>query len=735
MPSTADQIEEALALQRRGALADAAARYAEVLRVDPDNSDVNYYLGTMACQEGRFSEGIEFARKSLAGDPRNSRAYVLLGRASSALGRQDEALTCFERAITLTPDLAQAHACRADVLSDLGRLAEAIEGYDKALLLTPEVAEDWVNRGAALYRLGRLEEALASFDKAIEQKPNVAQIHARRANVLLDLGRDNEALAGIDHALRIEPGFADVWLVRGNLFFNRQNYQDASASYEQVLKLAPDSALAWLSYGSALLQLNRYDHAFAAYEKAAALDPELDYALGHGVFAHLNLCKWETLRANTRQLLLGLEEGKNTSMPFALLAIQSTVAEQFRCAELYAKKMVVFSPIWHGELYSHDRIRIAYLSADFHEHPVSHLIAGLFEHHDRARFAVTGLSFGANKDSAMRKRLATAFEHFVDIQSKSDAGIAELIRQLEIDIVVDLMGHTQNARFGILARRPAPTQVHFLGYPGTTGTRFIDYIVADPTVIPKNHFQFYSERVVWLPDSYQANDDRRQISDRKPTRRECGLPDSGFVFCCFNSTYKINPEMFDIWMRLLRALPNSVLWLLGTNPAAEENLRVETERRGVAPGRLIFAPRMRSTDHLARNRCADLFLDTLPYNAHTTASDALWVGLPILTCLGETFAGRVAASLLKAAGLSELITTSLEEYEALALRLAREPTLLAAIKGKLANNRDTCPLFDTARFARHIEAAYTIMWERQQRGELPEGFAVEPLDYQSLSRT
>jgi len=727
-PSTADQIEEALALQRRGALADAAARYAELLRIDPGNSDVYYYLGMMVCQEGRFSEGIEFARKSLAADPRNSRAYVLLGRASSALGRQDEALTCFERAIALKPELAQAHACRADVLSDLGRTAEAIEGYDKALLLTPEVAEDWVNRGAALCRLGRLEEALASFDKAIERTPNIAQIHARRAKVLLDLGRDNEALASIDHALRIEPSLADAWLVRGNLFFNRKNYQNASASYERALKLTPNSALAWLSYGGALLQLNQYDRAFAVYEKAAALDPELDYALGHGVFAQLNVCKWETLRANTRQLLSGLEEEKRTSMPFALLAMQSTAAEQFKCAELYTKNMVAFSPTWRGELYAHDRIRIAYLSADFHEHPVAHLIAGLFEHHDRARFAVTGLSFGSSKNSAMRKRLAAAFEHFVDIEIESDASIAGLIRQLEIDIVVDLMGHTQSARFGILARRPAPTQVHFLGYPGTTGTRLIDYIVADPTVIPEKHFRFYSERVVWLPDTYQANDGKRQISGRKPTRQECGLPEAAFVFCCFNSAFKITPEIFDVWMRLLAAKANSVLWLLGTNPTAEANLRREGERRGIASDRLIFAPRIPLTDHLARQQLADLFLDTLPYNAHTTASDALWAGLPVLTCLGETFAGRVAASLLKAVGLPELVTASLEEYEALGLKLAREPSFLGLIKAKLARNRDTYPLFDTARFTRHIEAAYTTMWERQQRGEPPEAFVVKPID-------
>ena len=726
--STAHLIEEALVLQRRGALADAAARYAEVLRVDPDNSEVHYYLGLMACQEGRFAEGEELAQKALAADPRNSGAHVLRGRASAALGRPNEALTCFERAIALAPELAQAYASRADVLSDLGRIAEALENYNKALALAPDIAEDWVNRGAALYLLGRREEAVTSFDKAIERKPRVAQIHVRRAKVLLDIGLDSEALAGFDQALQIEPVLAEAWSFRGNILFNRTNYREALAAYQRVLELTPNSGLAWLSYAGALLQLGQYDRAFAAYDKAAVLDPELDYGLGHGLFARLNLCKWEALEANTTEVLAGLKQGKKTSTPFALLAIQSTAAEQFECARLYTKSMTAFSPIWREEIYSHDRIRIAYLSADFHEHPVAHLIAGLFEHHDRARFEVTGLAFGLNRSSAMRKRIAGAFEHFFDVETRNDDEVAAFIRYSEIDILVDLMAHTQNARFGILARHPAPIQVNYLGYPGTTGSSAVDYIVADSTVIPEEHLRFYSEQVVWLPDSYQANDSKKQISEPRPLRPECGLPQDAFVFCCFNSTFKITPELFDLWTRLLAAVPASVLWLIATNATAAENLRAEAVRHGIAADRLIFAPKMPLPDHLARSRCADLFLDTLPYNAHTTASDALWAGLPVLTCLGETFAGRVAASLLKAVGLLELITTSLEDYEALALKLARESAFLASIKAKLVRNRDNYPLFDTRRFTRHIEAAYTTMWERQQRGEPPEAFAVKRID-------
>jgi protein O-GlcNAc transferase len=895
---TTQLIDEALALHRRGALTEAAARYTEALRSDPDNSDLYYYLGMMACQEGRFEEGADLARKSLNADPRNPRAQILLGRALSELGRSEEALACFEHAIAVAPDLAQAYASRADVLADLGRSAEAVECYDKALHLAPQASEDWVNRGVALYMLGRHEEAIASYDRAIEQKPAITGTYLRRAKALSDLDRHDEALRDLEEALRIDPGFADAWLLqaavlaaikrfdqslgaceralavkpdsaeawlcrsnvflalkrydealvaceralaarpdfaeaycsrgsilflrkqysdaliayeqalslragfvevyigrgnvfaelkrydealaaydgaisvrpdqaeawagrgnvlaaiqqdaaalaaydravalqpdstagwlgRGNIFFKRKQYPDALRSYERALASKSDCAAAWLSYGSALLEFNEYDRAFVAYDKAATLDPEMNYAQGHGLFAKLNMCDWTSLEANTRELLRGVREQKAVSVPFALLSVPSTPSDQWQCAERYVKDQPNFTPIWRGESYAHDRIRIAYLSADFRDHPVAYLIAGLLEHHDRSRFEVTGLSFGPGQNSAMRSRIVCAFERFIDVQTQSDAEIADLMRRLEIDIAVDLMGYTQGARLGILGRRPAPIQVNYLGYPGTVGATFIDYICADPTVIPIEHFDFYNERVIWLPDSYQANDDKRQTSGHKPSRAQCGLPEDAFVFCCFNRAYKITPEIFDIWMRLLTAKPNSVLWLLETNAKAVANLRGRAQQRGIAPNRLIFAPNMAQADHLARSKHADLFLDTLPYNAHTTASDALWAGLPVVTCLGETFAARVAASLLHAVGLPELIAASLEDYEALALKLAGEPYFLAAIKTELALNRDTCPLFDTDRITRHIESAYTTMWERHQSGQAPAAFAVKPLE-------
>jgi protein O-GlcNAc transferase len=621
-----DLLQEGLALHRRGAVEEAAARYAEVLRADPANADALYYLALISCQHGRFEEGAELARKSLASDPNQARSRVILGRALHALGLHDDALASFDRAIAQAPELAPAHANRADVLSKIGRNAEALDSYDRALSLAPDSVADWMNRGVALIALNRHDEAVASFDRGFALNPNFAQADDFRAPLLL---------------------------------------------------------------------------------------------------SKLRICDWTNLPAETAQLLAIVRAGKPLSLPYAIVAIPSSPAEQLQCARRYVQEQPACPPLWQGEAYAHDRLRVAYLSADFNEHPTAYLTAGLFERHDKSRFEITAFSFGQNDNSPARRRLEAAFEHFIDVGSNSDQEIAALMRRSEIDIAVDLMGFTKDNRLGVLARRAAPIQVNYLGYPGTMGAPYMDYILADATVIPEDHEAFYAERVVRLPGTYQINDNRRAINQRMPTRGECGLPQNGFVFCCFNNPQKITPEIFDIWMRLLRATEGSVLWLIAGNAKAAANLRLEAEKRGVAAERLIFAPKASVADHLARHRLADLCLDTLPYNAHTTASDALWAGLPVVTCLGETFAGRVAASLLKAIGLDALITRTLAEYQALALRLACNPGNLAALKDRLIRNRDDSFLFDTQGATRHIETAYQTMADIARRKEKPRSFNVE----------
>jgi protein O-GlcNAc transferase len=422
-----------------------------------------------------------------------------------------------------------------------------------------------------------------------------------------------------------------------------------------------------------------------------------------------------------------VREKKSIISPFTLLGYSGDPALQLHCAKNSIAHQVRLPPrpLWTGARWHHGKLRVAYLSADFHRHATAYLMAELLERHDRSRFEILGVSFGVDDESEMRRRLIAAFDQFHDVRATGDEEVAKLLRDLQVDIAIDLMGHTHDARPGILAYRPAPIQVSYLGFPGTTGAEFIDYIVADKTVAPFEHQPFYTEKIVHLPDCYQVNDSKRNIAERTPTRREAGLPETGFVFCCFNNAWKITPEVFSVWIRLLHAIEGSVLWLLRDDESAERNLRMEAQARGIDPARLVFASRLPIEDHLARHRLADLFLDTLPCNAHTTASDALWAGLPLLTCEGTAFAGRVAASLLNATALPELVTYSLEDYEALTLQLAREPSLLEDYRKRLARNRLSHPLFDTARFRRHIEAAYLQMWDIWQRGEPPRSFAVE----------
>jgi predicted O-linked N-acetylglucosamine transferase (SPINDLY family) len=461
--------------------------------------------------------------------------------------------------------------------------------------------------------------------------------------------------------------------------------------------------------------LKRFEEAAKDCESLLKLDPEFKYTRGFLAFFRLQCCDWRDLERQKREIATGLRAGKRVVAPFANVALSQSEGDQLSCARICVADRYPASsrPLWQSERYRHDRIRLAYLSGDFNNSAVATLMAGVFEHHDRARFETIAVSFARDDESPMRARLGRCFDRFMEVQEQSDAEVAELLRRMEVDIAVDLMGFTGECRPGILAFRPAPVQVNYLGFPGTMGADYIDAIIADRTVIPEESVGDYSEAVVYLPDTYLPNDATRRIAERTPTRSEAGLPEKGFVFCSFNNSYKFTPELFDIWMRLLSRVEGSVLWLPEVNAAAVRNLRREAASRGIDENRLVFAPFLASAeDHLARLRLADLFLDTLPYNAHTTAADALWAGLPVLTTPGSTFAGRVAASLIKAIGLPEMIAPSPEAYEAMALQLARDANALAEIKAKLQRNRGIHALFDTARFTRSLEAAYAKLYER-----------------------
>lgn len=547
----------------------------------------------------------------------------------------------------------------------------------------------------------------------------------QRANIWAGNRRFAEAIADYDRVVALVPQFAEGWNNRANVLALLGRHEDAVSSYDRALLLKPGDPRTLNHRAITLFELKRYEAAAHDFADVLKADREFPYVKGNLLYSRLRCCDWQGLEEGRAGVIEDLRAGKRVLTPIQAAAIVSSSNDQLQCSRIWAAGQ--FPPaaegLWQGERYRHERIRLAYFSADLHAHAIAFLMAGVFEAHDKGRFETIAFSFGPDDGSHMRQRLRGAFERFLDVRDKSDLEIGRIMREMEVDLTVDLGGHTQG-RGRESWRCAAPVQVHYLGFPGTLGASYVDYILADGIVIPREQAFAYSEKVVTLPESNQCIDRARHIAPATPPRAEAGLPETGFVFCSFNNSFKIGPEIFDLWMRLLRRVEGSVLWLLEDNAAAMQNLRREAERRGVAAGRLVFAPRDSLHRHLARHRLAHLALDTLPYGGHTTASDAVGAAGPVLTCMGNTFAGRVAASVLHAVGLAEMITHTLDDYEALAIKLALDVSVLSAIKNKLRDHRETHPLFNTTRMTRHLEAAYKHMSERSQRGEAPEGFAV-----------
>lgn len=661
------------------------------------DSDALVEQARQCCQQGNLADGIVLLRRALAADPGQARAHVLLGMALAQFGQWCEALASFDAAIACDPDNVGAHGNQGDALVALGRQTEAIASYDRALTLKPQSVENWCNRGAALHDLCRYREAIECYERALALRPAFVEVQLNRAGALARIGRFAEAVAAYDEVLSADPGHTEALGNKAAVLARQKHYDEAMACAERVLALAPE-------------------HPRAPGELAACA---------------LAICDWKRTKGLRNDLSARLARGTLVVSPFVLLGLSDDPRLLSACARRYVAAEVpaglLPAPL-HRPRAADEKIRVAYVSADFRAHATAYLMARLFELHDRRRFEVIGVSLGVDDGTGMRERLSQSFDRFIDAAERSDRDIAVLLRQCEVDIAVDLKGHTEGARLGIFSHRAAPIQVSYLGYPGTTGAEWLDYVIADETVLPLAHQEFYSERVVHLPDCYQVNDCTRAIASATPSRAALGLPASGFVFCCFNNAWKITEEVFDLWMSLLREVDGSVLWLFEANAPASANLRRAAQARGVAPNRLIFAPFITLPDHLARLRQADLFLDTLPYNAHTTASDALWAGVPVLTAIGNSFAGRVAASLVRAAGLPDMVVDGLAAYAARARELSGDPAQLRSIRSRLAAGRANCPLFDTDRFRQHIEAAYIRMWEIWRAGEPPCSFRVDPVD-------
>ena len=601
-----------------------------------------------------------------------------------------------DQALAILEPLAQALPRNPNVIfllgvtkSMCGNKSAAIKCYDRVLTLEPAFSDAYVNRSADLFALGQFKRSAADAQASLKINPNNPLAWLNLGNAQKALGQQTAALTSYQQAVAINPHYADAWFNLGDLY---------------------DS-------------LGQYDAAIKAYSQTLAIDPHQKWLRGNLVRTRMTVCDWDDLDAQVSNIKAALQKDQRAAIPFSLLGLPFPLADQRRAATIYSRSEFTTGIAWSPQPQSqrtHGKIRIAYLSADYHNHATAYLIAELFELHDTSRFEVIGICYGRSPNDEMRQRISRSFDQFIVVADKTDAEIAGIIRELEIDIAIDLKGYTQDSRLGILASRPAPIQMHFLGYPGTLGAPFIDYLVADPVLIPPEHQPGYTEKIVYLPDTYQVNDRHRDIATTNQTRRDQGLPEDGFVFCCFNNNWKITPDLFDVWCRLLNHCAGSVLWLLKDNDLAASHLIQAARTRGIDADRLVFAERLPLDQHLSRHQHADLFLDTRFCNAHTTASDALWAGLPLLTLLGDTYASRVGASLLTAIDLPELITRSLEEYEALAVELVSNRDRLAAIRQKLADNRLSKPLFDTQRFTRHLENAYEQIFARHQQGLAPD---------------
>ncbi len=739
---------------------DALACFESLLAREPQAADIWNERGALLSDLKRLEQAVESYDRAVAVRPDFAEAWYNRGNALRDLGREEEALESFDRAIATKSNFIQAMNNRGSTLHALKRHAEAVESFDRLLAVEPRIAESWNNRGISLAALNRRDEALASYQRAVALDAMMAKAWDNQGSVLRDMGRPLEALAAHDKALAIDPGLADAWFNRGNVLRDQRRLDEALASYDRALAIAPGNPHAWTNRGVVLREMKRVAEALASYgkaleiapdyvealysrgiaawvdnhdyetargdlEKAVGLDADCPYALGALFLVKQYGGDWRDFEADRARLDAGVRAGKEVTEPFVYQAVSESPADLQACSVIHAGHRYPAQPALSASRPGAGKIRIGYVSGEFREQATAYLMAGLYEAHDKERFEITAFDNGGSDFSPMRQRLESAFSRFVDISRRSDRDAARLVAESGIDILVNLNGYFGDHRMGVFAHRPAPVQVNYLGFPATLGAPYIDYILADRVVIPDRERRFYTEQVVWLPHSYQANDFRRGLPQKLPSRHEAGLPGTGFVFCNFNASYKLTPETFACWMRILRGVPASVLWLLEGLPQFAQNLRQEAECQGVDGARILFAPVTKLEAHLARLRLADLFLDGRPYNAHTTASDALWAGVPLVTRRGHAFPGRVAESLLHAVGLPELVTEGAEAFEALAIRLARDPALLSSIRDKLTRNRAAMPLFNTVRFTRYVERAYEIMLERWRRGETPAHFAVE----------
>jgi predicted O-linked N-acetylglucosamine transferase (SPINDLY family) len=719
-------LQQAFQHHQRQELKQARELCERILRIDARHTGTLQLLASILAQTGDAKGGIRLLERAAAADPRDARTWCFLGAVHQQLGQNTEALSCYDRAIALDTGYADAHLQRGGILMALDQPAAAVQSLTSYLSLRPRDAAGHAQLGAAGARLGLWNDALASYDRAIALNPGIADAFCNRGNVLQELGRWGEALASYDQAIHLRPDLSQAHYNRGNLLRQVKKPEAAIAAFDRALEERPNYVLALIGRAGTLLELSRFESAIDDYMRVQALDADSEFLPGALRFARMQICDWVGLETEVAQLSAAIEQGMRVAPPFPLLALVDAPALHRKAAAIWSQHrsrgLVPFPapPVTSGG----DKIRIAYFSPDLHEHPVARQLVGLIEAHDRSRFEVAVFSLGPDLQHPLRERIRAAADRFIDVRRRSDREVSRLARELGTDIAIDLGGYSQGSRPGIFMLRAAPVQMSYIGYLGTQGD-FIDYMIADPILVPVEHREHYAEKILYLP-CYQVNDPMRPLAARPPSRQSMGIPPQAFVYCCYNSLYKITPVGFAAWMRILARVPDSVLVLQAGPQSAMDNLCRQAELLGIDSRRLLFQPRLAIPDYLARMRAADLFLDTWPYNAGTTASDALWAGLPVLTCPGKSFASRFGASLLHAVGLQELVTGSMQSYEDLAVALAAHPEPLAGMRARLEAGRATATLFDAPRFARHFEAACRRACQQHHAGQAPDHILVNP---------
>ncbi len=681
------------------------------LIVEPSKREVQALVDLY--NDGQYEASLLSATMLINSFPETLVLFNIQGASNTNLQRYDAAIKSFKQALKIAPNYADAHNNMGNALREKGELDSAMYSYNQALSIQPDFAEVHYNIGTAQQKKGELIAAITSYKKALNIKPNYADALYNLGNSQLSAGKLDEAIGTYKQVIEVKKDYADAYNNLGNAQYKQNELELSIKSYQQALKIKPNCAYVHYNLGNALKDNGKINLAINSYEKALKIKPDYPLALASKLHQQANIGDWDGIEVE-RHRLSKLGTSMHGVSPWAILALEDAPERHQLRAEIYANstyKEEAF-PLRSRPNKKPKRLRIGYFSQDFQNHPITYLILRMLELHNRDLFEIYAYSFGQDTQSEMRQKIIQAVDFFKDTSSKTDKEMVQIARDDKIDIAIDLAGYTNNNRAGAFALRLAPIQINYLGFPSTMGTKFMDYIIADKTVIPRSMTKCYSEKIICLPNSFMVTDNTRKISKRVITRSEMGLPEKGFVFCCFNNNYKISSNEFDIWMRILTKVEGSVLWLRRSNEWSSANFRKEAKKRGVNPSRLIFAEKVPMEEHLARHRLADLFIDTFNYNAHTTATEALWLDLPIVTKIGKAFASRVASSLLKAIELPELITKTENEYEALILKLAKNPKFLMRIRRKLKINRLSKPLFNTELFTQNLENVYQRIYQQ-----------------------